>query len=315
MRKNISKYLSRFVIIYQGMAILATTINLIFDFITCNTYAFPISYISWFVPEYYLAVGGNLWNLFPLAILIGITLFLFVKSSKILLSEDVEQYKYPTLNGCWLGINQLSYMQFFCFNLATHGEPPYCSMANLSINMAFLIIYLINLFMKFNYNEVFVNNRTTKSYVKLKEYAWLNVKVSIFIAFWNIWMHYFSDTSISNPDHRSMIMLDIDMLVSFGLFYIIILCYVIFNFFKVKVLDSYNIPDNHPLLRLYLLQIAAMPFEMSGFKPINSEKYKATVGIQQKINIGVGTYLGVDASFGVGFDYGYFFDQLDEVWR
>ncbi len=56
-------------------------------------------------------------------------------------------------------------------------------------------------------------------------------------------------------------------------------------------------------------------FEMSSFKSINSEEYSANVGIQPNINLlGASYYVGVGASYGVSFDYGYFLDQLNETW-
>lgn len=154
MSKNTSKYIGYILILYQGLAIVASIINLIYDFATGKTYLFFSSYVSWFIPQYYLSNTGNIWNLLPLLLFIGTTIILFIKSAESLMLKSEKISKYPALNILWLGISQLSYMLFFCFHM-TGNNPPYISIANIYSNLAFFFIYLIFIFVRYDYSKVF----------------------------------------------------------------------------------------------------------------------------------------------------------------
>lgn len=258
--KNINKYFIHILIIYQVIAIAASTINLIYDFITNKTHILFISYVSWFIPQYYLSKTGNLWNFLPLILLIGITIFLFLKSAKCLLSENTKQLKYPLLNVLWLGISQLSYMLFFCFNI-TGTYPPYFSISNLYSNIAFFFIYMIFIIVKFDWSKIFKENLDVKSYEHIRKYAFANALTAIFVAILNLWMHYFSDTELSNPNNHSMIEMDI-LFLAFILINTAIFIITLIYYHDVKNSGNNIVPCKHFLLKLNVIQIASFLIEI-----------------------------------------------------
>lgn len=262
MSKNIKKYGGIILILYQFAAIIASIMNLIYDFTTGKTYVFFASYVSWFIPQYYMSVTGNRWNLLPLILFIGITLFLFIKSAKNLLPENEKFSKYPALNILWLGISQLSYMLFFCFHI-TGNEPPYFSFANLYSNIAFFFIYLIFIFVKYDYSKVFKNSFNITSYAQIRKYAVANSAIAIFGAIWNLWMHYFGDTSISNPKNHSILIADIVMLFIFVFINITLLCITIIFYYNTQKSNCQSMPCKYFLLKINLLQISAIILEVT----------------------------------------------------
>lgn len=260
LRKQTNKYFIHILIIYQFAAIIASIINLLHDFITNKTYILFISYVSWFIPQYYLSENGNLWNLLPLVLLIGITLFLFVKSAKCLLSKNTKQLKYPLLNVLWLGISQLSYMLFFCFNISG-TYIPYYSTSNLFSNIAFFFIYMIFIIVKFDYSKVFKEYLDVKNYEHIKKYAFANALIAIFVAILDLWMHYFSDTKLSNPNNHSMIEMDI-LFLAFILINIAIFTITLIYYQDVRISENNIVPCNHFLLKLNIIQIASFFIEL-----------------------------------------------------
>ena len=261
MSENTGKHISHALILYQLIAIIASIINLIYDFIANKTYIFFMSYVSWFIPQYYLSNTGNLWNLLPLILFIGTTITLFIKSTKCLLSKNVKQLKFSALNVLWLGICQLSYMLFFCFHI-TGNECPYFSIANLYSNIAFFIIYMIFIIVKFDCSKIFKESFNITNYMQIKQYAFANAQFAIFGAIWNLWMHYFGDTSISNPEHHNIIAADMYMLFIFVIINIMLFCMIIIFYFDIKKSNSDNIPHKHFLLKMILLQIFAILLEV-----------------------------------------------------
>ena len=260
MSENTSKHISHALILYQFIAIIASIINLIYDLITNKTYILFMGYVSWFIPQYYLSTTGNLWNLLPLILLIGATLFLFIKSAKCLLSKSVKRLKYPVLNILWLGISQLSYMLFFCFHI-TGNAPPYFSIANLYSNIAFFFIYIIFIIVKFDCSKIIKESLNITNYIQIKKYAFANAQIAVFGAIWNLWMHYFSDTNLSNPNKHSMIEMDI-LFSAFIIINIAILIITLIYYYDVRNSKNSTVPCKHFLLKINVLQIIAIFLEI-----------------------------------------------------
>ena len=266
--KLICKYLIYFVIIFQTAAIVVSIVNLIYDYITGETYLALISNVSWFIPQYYISQTGNLWNLIPLLLFIGITVFLFFKSSKYLLevkdldtrSTNEKAVKYVAMDIMWLALIEVSYIMFFCFNMAAHDYPPYLNFVNMWIYYIVAFMGMFILFAKFNINEIYQKNRSVTTYSKVKSYAVVNVHIALFVVVWNIWMHYFGDTKVSNPNSRSMFDMDMNIL-SCVIMNVMLFFVTLYYYFHVKKLNSDTIPCKHFLLKINLLQIIAIAIE------------------------------------------------------
>lgn len=112
-KDKIINKLCRVLVVCQGIQIILSIINLIYCFITGSTYLFPTSNVAWFIPQYYISNGQGLWNAIILALFIGITVFLYVKSSRLLLSNSTKINPIVAINGTWFGLCQLMYSMFF----------------------------------------------------------------------------------------------------------------------------------------------------------------------------------------------------------
>ncbi len=137
-KEKVIRLLCYILIVYQGIAIISTILNVIFELVNNENCIFFNSYVAWLVPVYYLLNGGSILNIIPLILFAVITIYLFIKSSKVLITIDSGTPKSPLMNSLWIGISQLNYTMFFCFNFT---EAPYCSLTNIYSNVAFSMQY------------------------------------------------------------------------------------------------------------------------------------------------------------------------------
>ena len=252
------KYISYFLIAYQGVAIITTIVNVVFELINnCNCIFFN-SYAPWFVPVYYLLNGGNIFNIIPLILFATITIFLFLKSTKALVTIDSGTPKAPLINSLWLGISLLSYMLFFCFHFT---YVPYCSLVNIYSNIIFFFAILILSLTKYDYFRQFNRNLVVRNYNQIKKYANASICIAVFGAVLNFWMHYFGDTKLTNPNNDSMIELDILMLFIFSSACIAILGLSVFYYYNIK--KSIQPPNKNFLLVTIIKQIIAIVIEIA----------------------------------------------------
>lgn len=257
-KEKIIKYISYFLIAYQGVAIITTIINVVLELLNNYNCIFFNSYVPWFVPVYYLLNGGNIFNIIPLILFATITVFLFLKSTKALVTIDSGSPKAPLINALWLGISLLSYMLFFCFHFA---YAPYCSLVNIYSNIIFFFAILIISLIKYDYFGQFNKNLVVRNYNQIKKYANANICIAVFGVVLNFWMHYFSDTKLTNPNNDSMIELDILMLFAFLAVNIAIMGLSVFYYYHVK--KSIEPPSRNFLTVTITKQTVAIVIEMA----------------------------------------------------
>lgn len=264
-KDKIINKLCRVLVVYQGIQIISSLINLIYCFISGSTYLFPTSNVAWFIPQYYISNGQGLWNAVILALFIGVTVYLYVKSSKYLLGDSVKPNQIVALNGLWLMLCLLSYIMFFGFHLA--GQPggvPYFSPANWYISMVVDFAYLILILAKYNYSDEFKNNLQVTTYKQVKRYAISNCQIAAFTLILDYWMHYFSDMPLSNPTGHDVIEIDILLSSIFIMINIVLFIITTVFYFDVKKAGKDTVPCKHFLLKICLLQIAAIIIEVAG---------------------------------------------------
>lgn len=261
-KDKIINKLCRVLVVYQGIQIISSLMNLIYCFISGSTYLFPTSNVAWFIPQYYISNRQGLWNAVILALFIGITVFLYVKSSKYLLGDSVNPNQIVALNGIWLMLCVLSYMMFFCYHMI--DEPPYLSMLNLCLNIIFGFTYMLVILIKYNYSDEIKNNLQVTTYKQVKRYAISNCQISAFTLILDYWMHYFADMPLSNPTGHDVIEIDILLSSIFIMINIVLFIITTVFYFDVKKEGKDTPPCKHFLLKISLLQIAAIIIEVVG---------------------------------------------------
>lgn len=262
-KDKIINKLCRVLVVYQGIQIISSIINLIYCFITGSTYLFLTCNPSWFIPQYYLSNGQGLWNAIILALFIGVTVFLYVKSSRLLLSNSTKINPIVAINGTWFGLCQLMYSMFFCFHLSPEYAP-YNSLFNYGLNIFFLITYLVLILCKYNYSDEFKNNLKVTTYKQVKSNALANCSIAAFVLIFDYWMHYFSDMPLSNPTGHDMFSLDALFLFLWVPANLICAIITVVYYFRVKKAGKDTPPCKHFLLKISLLQIAAIIIEVVG---------------------------------------------------
>ena len=264
-KDKIINKLCRVLVVCQGIQIISSIINLIYCFITGSTYLFPTCNPSWFIPQYYLSNGQGLWNAIILALFIGVTVFLYVKSSKYLLGDSVKPNQIVALNGIWVMLCLLSYMMFFAFHLVGRsGDVPYWSPANWYISIAVYFTYMLVILIKYNYSDEFKNNLQVTTYKQVKRYAISNCQIAAFTLILDYWMHYFADMPLSNPNGHDVIEFDILLSSIFIMINIVLFIITTVFYFDVKKEGKDTPPCKHFLLKISLLQIAAIIIEVVG---------------------------------------------------
>lgn len=137
-------------------------------------------------------------------------------------------------------------------------------MFNYGLNIFFLITYLVLILCKYNYSDEFKNNLKVTTYKQVKSNALANCSIAAFVLIFDYWMHYFSDMPLSNPMGHDMFSLDALFLflwVPANLIYAII---TVVYYFRVKKAGKDTPPCKHFLLKISLLQIAAIIIEVVG---------------------------------------------------
>lgn len=254
-----------FTVVFQGVSIIVTTINLIYCFITKNTVSFLFSNVALLIPQYYISYGDGIWNIIPLLLFIAITVLLYFKSSMIILGIKNQKKFYISINGLWLIFCNVSYLIFFTFNTATTGVPPYCSFVNIYIWIAFIFIYIFVIYKK---NSIFKNmelNMSVKTYKDVKKYTYANSFIAFFTILLAFWMHYFSDMPLSNPTDNNMIFLDYMLYPIFWLINIILFIVNIIFYYTVKKESNKALPLKYFFLKINLHQILSFVLSVISF--------------------------------------------------
>ncbi len=265
-KQKTKKTIYWFIVIFQGVSIIVTIINLIYCFITKNTYLFFCSNVALFIPQYYISYGGGIWNTIPLILFIANTAVLYYKSSVIILGVKKTRGFYVALNGFWLILCNMSYLMFFTFNTATGMSiPPYFSFANIYIWIVFIFIYVFVIYSK---NNIFTNmglNMLVNTYKDVRKYTYANSLISFFTIILAFWMHYFSDMPLSNPMGTNMIFLDY---ILYPIFWVINISLFIVNiifYYNVKKKSDELLPYKHFFLRINLNQILSFMLSVISF--------------------------------------------------
>lgn len=262
-KKKAIKIFCLVIVLYQAFQIVSSVINLIYCFISGSTYLFPTSNVAWFVPQYYISNGQGLWNAVILALFIGITVFLYVKSSRLLLSDSTKINPIVAINAAWFGLCQLMYSLFFCLHILPE-HAPYYSLLNYGLNAFILIVYLVIILCKYNYSDEIKNNLKVTTYKQVKGYAVGNCLIAAFALIFDYWMHYFADMPLSNPTSHDMFSLDALLLFVWVTANLICFIITVVYYFYVKKIGKDTVPCKHFLLKISLLQIAAIIIEIVG---------------------------------------------------
>lgn len=250
-----------FTVVFQGVSIIITIVNLTYCFITKNTDSFLFSNVALLIPQYYISYGDGIWNIIPLLIFIAITVFLYIKSSMIILGIKNQKRIYITINGFWLILCNISYLTFFTFNTAVVGIPPYCSFVNIYTWIAFIFVYIFVIYRKNNIVQNMSRNMSINTYYDIQKCTYANSFIAFFAIVLAFWMHYFSDMPLSNPTGKNMNFLDCMLYPIFWIINIMLFVINMVFYYSIKKKSTEPLPSEHFLLKINLYQV--IPFILS----------------------------------------------------
>ncbi len=263
-KPNAIKIISVVSVAFQAVSILVSAANLIYCFITASTDLFIFSNVAFFIPQYYITYGLGFWNIIPLAIFISITVFLFYKSSLILLNIKKAKNYYAALNLLWLMLCNASYLMFFAFNTATLSYVPYLSFANIYIWILFIYLYMFAMLKKSQFMKKTDLKNSVKTYADVKKYSYANSFIALFTVLLAFWMHYFSDMPLSNPNGTDMSFLDFMLYPVFWAINIVLFVMNILSYYNLKKAGK-TMPAKHFILKMNMYQIFSFVVSVVSF--------------------------------------------------
>lgn len=263
-KPNAIKIISVVSVAFQAVSILVSAANLIYCFITASTDLFIFSNVAFFIPQYYITYGLGFWNIIPLAIFISITVFLFYKSSLILLNIKKAKNYYAALNLLWLMLCNASYLMFFAFNTATLSYVPYLSFANIYIWILFIYLYMFAMLKKSQFMKKIDLKNSVKTYADVKKYSYANSFIALFTVLLAFWMHYFSDMPLSNPNGTDMSFLDFMLYPVFWAINIVLFVMNILSYYNLKKAGK-TMPAKHFILKMNMYQIFSFVVSVVSF--------------------------------------------------
>ena len=258
MKKKVTSILFAVVIVSQGMQIISSLINIIYCFITGSTSLFWFSNPSLLVPQYYLSNGYGWWNIFPLIVFFGVNVFLYIKATSWIVRKSEKMEIFVGMNMFWQGICEAFFLAFF--TPLCYGEH-YSSVPNMFINIAILYTFGIAVCLRMGYPKNYFQYFHPRNFKELQACAYSNVMISIIGLILHLWMHYFADTPLSNPNHNSL--LDFDLLYSvFLMMNVIMFVFVLVENARLK--KQLNEFEMKPITKLVVMQLTAMLIEIIG---------------------------------------------------